>query len=164
MGNQLQEIRMELVQLLNYYSHHTTIEETDVENFVRQRPTKTIFDFTRALGEKNRKRAFNYLRQLIERGENPFTILYFIQRHLLLIWKIKGYALERHMTEKDIQKALGLYPRFYREYKHQASFWKMRDIQQALAALKQTDYLLKSSQASPELLLDILLGRLINSS
>ncbi len=161
-GNHLQDVQMELVQLFNYYHEQSTISESDVENFVRQRPTKTIFDFTRALGEKNRKMVVNYLHQLLERGESPFAILFFVQRFFLLMWKIKGYALDASYTESDIQKALGLYSRHYQQYKHQAARWRMREIQQALQYLKETDAQMKSSQAPPELLLDILIGRLIN--
>ena len=161
-GNQLQDIRLELVQLFNYYEQQETIRVQDVEDFVRQRPTKTVFDFTRALGEKNKKMAFNYLHQLIERGESPFSILFHIQRTLLLMWKIKGYALDKTYTEREVQKALGLYSRHYQEYRHQASRWKWKELQDALRIVKDTDGALKSSQMAPELLLDILLGRLIN--
>ena len=163
-GSHLQDVQMELVQLFNYYFQQTTISESDVEQFVRQRPTKTVFDFTRALGEKNRKMVFNYLRQLLERGENPFTILYFVQRFFLILWKIKGYALEPSVKESDVQKTLGLYSRHYQQYKHQAALWRLHEIQKGLQLLKETDALMKSSQAPPELLLDILIGRLINLS
>ncbi len=161
-GNHLQDIRLELIQLLNFYDSREVITLQDVENFVRQRPTKTVFDFTRALGEKNKKMAFNYLHQLVERGENPFSIIFFIQRTFLVMWKIKGYSLDKNYTEKEIQKALGLYSRHFQECRHLASLWKLKEIQQALGILKEADQAFKSSQMAPELLLDILLGRLIN--
>jgi DNA polymerase III delta subunit len=66
-------------------------------------------------------------------------------------------------NDYEISRKLGLYSRRFADYKNQLSGWKFPQLKNAMKLIEECDHSLKSSQMRPDLILDILSYKLVNS-
>lgn len=84
-GTQAAAVAGELEKLCLYVGGTPTVEEADVRSSVRDLAESWIFDFTKALAQRQAAAAVTLLRALFEQGEHPLRLLSVIARELRLL-------------------------------------------------------------------------------
>jgi len=163
-GEKIHDLKTEIAQVANYYKDQTEVKPDDIERIVGVYVNQNVFELTRAIAEKNMEKSLFILHNLIERGENPGTVLFFLLRHIMMLWKIRGYHQSGIKNERTIQDGLKLFSRQYAEYARELPRWKMDQLIKAIAIVDESDRLLKSSQMPPLLILDTLILKLFKLS
>ena len=165
---------MELEKLCLYVGDRPTIDEADVRASVRDLAESWIFDFTRALAQRQGAAAVSLLRALFEQGEHPLRILALIARELRLLLLARD-CLTDSLAEawttqtpyttfrdrllpllSDAQREAfgGLHPYALYQSLQNASGTSTAALQRGLLALQQLDVTLKSTPVDPRLRLE----------
>ena len=162
-GGDLQGLCNELAKVSLYIGDKKRIETQDVEGVVSEVRINTIFELTKALGERNIERAFRVLGSIWESGEPPLKILGMISRqfrHLLMTKEI----LAQGGGKAEIKKQVGTSnPYYLKELSAQARGFSQEALQKALRNLLETDLSLKRSPAQKRLILEGLVIKLCKS-
>ena len=162
-GNDLQGLRNELTKVSLYIGDKGRIEGKDVEGVVSDVRATTIFELTKAIGERDLKRTFRALERIWESGEPPLRILGMISRqfrHLLITKEILAHG----GGAEEIKKQIGTpNPYYLKELSAQAQGFSQQALQKAMRNLWETDLSLKRSPLSKRLLLEGLVITLCKS-
>jgi DNA polymerase-3 subunit delta len=162
-GGDLQGLRNELAKVSLYIGDKKRIEVQDVEGVVSQVRINTIFELTKALGERNIKRVFRVLGTIWESGEPPLKILGMISRqfrHLLMTKEILAHG----GGTAEVKKQVGISnPYYLKELSDQAKGFSQEALQRALRNLLETDLSLKRSPSQKRLILEGLVIKLCKS-
>ena len=162
-GNQIHDLRTEIVQVCNFYQDKKEINEKDIEEIVGVFVNQNIFDFINAIAKKDLDHALFILHKLLERGESPFSFIALLLRHISILLKIYGMYKSGMKNDFEIGRKLGIYSKRFADYKNQLSGWKFKQLKNAMQLIEECDHSLKSSQMRPDLILDILSYKLVNS-
>jgi DNA polymerase III subunit delta len=173
-GTQAGALSAELDKLMLYVGDAPTIEEADVRASVRDLAESWIFDFTKALAQRQPAAAVTLLRALFEQGEHPLRMLSVIARELRLLllardcltgslaktWTPRTqYTVFRDRllpTLADAERdALGnLHPYVLYQCLQNASRTSGATLQHGILALQALDVAVKSTAADPRLRLE----------
>jgi len=159
-GRDLQGIYHELSKASLYIGERERIELADVEKVVSEVRVTTIFELTKAIGERDLKRALRALERIWESGEPPLKILGMISRqfrHLLMTKEV----LTHGGGTAGVKKEVGISnPYYLRELTAQAKGFSPAALQGAIKSLWQADLKLKRSSLPRRLLLEGLIIKL----
>jgi DNA polymerase-3 subunit delta len=162
-GGDLQGLRNELSKVSLYMGDKRRIEVQDMEGVVSEIRVNSIFELTKAIGERDLKRALRVLGKIWESGEHPLKILGMISRqfrHLLMTKE----ALTRGEGTTEVKKQLGISnPYYLKELSAQAKGFSQQALQRAMQNLWETDLNLKRSPLPKRLLLEGLIIKLCKS-
>ena len=162
-GRDLQGLYHELSKASLYIGKRERIELADVEGVVSEVRAATIFELTKAIGERDLKRTFRALERIWEGGEPPLKILGMISRqfrHLLITKEVQANG----GGAKEIKQQIGVpNPYYLRELAAQAKGFSQGALQRAMKTLWETDLRLKRSSLSKRLLLEGLVITLCKS-
>ena len=162
-GGDLQGLRNELAKISLYIGDKKRIEVQDVEGVVSEIRVNTIFELTRALGERDLKKAFRVLGTIWESGEPPLKILGMISRqfrHLLMTKEILAHG----GGTAEVKKQVGTTnPYYLKELSSQAKGFSQQALQRTLRNLWETDLSLKRSPLPKRLILEGLVIKLCKS-
>ncbi|MCJ7664651.1 MAG: DNA polymerase III subunit delta [Desulfobacterales bacterium] len=163
-GGDLQGLYHELSKASLYIGDRGRIELQDVEGVVSEVRVATIFELTKAIGERDFKRAFRSLARIWESGEPPLKILGMISRqfrHLLMTKEVLAHG----GGAEEVKKQLGISnPYYLRELSAQAKGFSQPSLQRAIKSLWEADLKLKRSSLSRRLLLEGLIIKLFRPS
>jgi DNA polymerase-3 subunit delta len=159
-GRNLQGLYHELAKASLYIGERQRIELEDIEKVVSEVRTTTIFELTKAIGERDLKKALRALERIWETGEHPLKILGMISRqfrHLLVTKEIlaQGGGIEKIKKQLTISN-----PYYLKELSAQARGFSHPSLQRALKSLWETDLKLKQSSLSRRLVLEGLIIKL----
>ena len=162
-GSDLQGLRNELAKVSLYIGDMKRIEVKDVEEVVSEVRTNTIFELTKAIGDRDLKRAFWVMGKIWESGEHPLKILGMISRqfrHLLMTKE----TLAHGGGTTEVKKQVGTSnPYYLKELFTQAKGFSQEALQKALRNLWETDLSLKRSPLPKRLILEGLVIKLCKS-
>jgi DNA polymerase-3 subunit delta len=173
-GSQSGALAAELEKLVLYVGDAATVDEAAVRNSLRDLAESWIFDFTKALAQRQAGPAVTLLRALFEQGEHPLRLLSVIARELRLLllardcisgslagaWTPRTqYTVFRDRllptlgeSERD---ALGaLHPYVLYQCLQNASRTSASALQHGIMALQELDVAVKSTAADPRLRLE----------
>jgi len=162
-GNQIHDLKTEIAQVCNFYQEKSEIDAKDIEEIVGVFVNQNIFDYINAIAKKDLSRAIFILHNLLERGESPFSFIALLLRHVSVLWKIYGVHRSGVKNDFEIGKKLGIYSRHFAEYKSQLTGWNEQQLKNAMYLIEECDRNLKSTQMRPDLILDILSYKMVNS-
>jgi DNA polymerase-3 subunit delta len=160
-GPDLQALHNELAKLALYAgANKRTIDESDVTQVTSDVKVTTVFELTKAIGEKDLTRTLYSLDRIWESGESYLKVMGMIARqfrHLIMTKDI----LETDGTQVNLRDGLGISnPHYIRELVSQAQRFSRHALETAVVSLWKTDIQLKSSPLSKRLLLEDLVIRL----
>ncbi len=161
-GEQIHDLKSEIIQVINYYKEETEITPEQIEQVVGVYVNQNVFELIRIIAQRNISKSLFILHNLLEKGENPGTILFFLLRHISILWKIQGCYRSGIKDKNTIQKRLKIYPKQFDEYSKELNKWNVAQLKQAFSVIEEGDRLLKSSQISPNIILDMLVLKLVN--
>ncbi|HQU72573.1 MAG TPA: DNA polymerase III subunit delta [Calditrichia bacterium] len=160
-GEKIHDLKSEIAQVANRFPEKKAIDAEEIEAVVGIYVTQTVFELAGAIAAKDLDKSLFLMHNLLERGESPGSILFFLLRHLLMLWKIRGYYQSGEKNERTIQQRLRIYPRQFAQYLKELPNWKMNQLQQAMQLMGECDRSLRNSQLPSEVLLDSLILKLI---
>lgn len=161
-GEKIHDLQGEILHIVNAFPEKKEISAAEVEQVVGVRLTQNVFELARAMAAKEPGKALFILKTLLESGENPGSILFFLLRHIMILWKIKGFQRSGIRNDQMIQKQLRLYSRQYSQYLQELSAWKSTHLEAAVVLAGESDRALKSSQLDPQVILEMLIVRLVS--
>jgi DNA polymerase-3 subunit delta len=173
-GSQTAALATELDKLCLYAGDAPTIEEADVRVSMRDLAESWIFDFTKALAQRQAAPAVAQLRALFEQGEHPLRMLSVIARELRLLllardclsgslagaWTPRTqYTVFRDrllptLTEAEREALGGLHPYVLYQCVQNAARTSAATLQRAILAMQELDVAFKSTGCDPRLRLE----------
>lgn len=163
-GNQLADLLMQIQQVAQLVDQHSVIDTHTIQQIVGSYANQNVFEYTRLLGNRELKKAQYVLTNLLESGQNPQSIIFQIIRHFTMLWKIKGLnRLGIHQPEQ-LLKELKAFPKYINEYIEQSKKWRSSELQKIFTYITEADRNLKNNSLDPQIVLDILSYKIINSN
>jgi DNA polymerase III subunit delta len=173
-GTQSGALAAELEKLILYVGDAPTVEDADARACMRDLAESWIFDFTKALAQRQAAPAVTLLRALFEQGEHPLRLLSVIARELRLLllardclagslagkWTPRTpYTVFRDSLlpklDESERDALGaLHPYVLYQCLQNASRANVAALQHGMLALQNLDVAFKSTAADPRLRLE----------
>ncbi len=155
-GNHLLDLSNELNKLSLYVGERTEITADDIEKIVSKTKLDSIFELTRAIGEKNLEKSLKIQKYLLDQGENEVGILAMITRHIRILL-LTQEALIKKLSSNMISSYIGVPPFFTQSYVEQAKMFPRVKLISTYKELLKTDRHLKSSPIPGEIYLNMLL-------
>jgi DNA polymerase-3 subunit delta len=173
-GREPGPLTIELEKLCLYAGERATIDENDVAASFRDLAESWIFDFTRALAQRQAVSAVALLRSLFEQGDHPLRLLALIARELRMLLLAKDclagtlagtwtrqtpFAVFRdrlfpRLSEEERQAFGGVHPFVVYLALQNASGVATIALQRAMLRLQDLDVKFKSTGTDPRLLLE----------
>lgn len=163
-GNQLADLLMQIQHVTQLSDPYTVIDTHTIQDIVGRYANQNIFEYTRLLGNRESKKAHDVLTNLIESGQNPQHIIFQIIRHFTTLWKIKGLNRIGINQPEQLLKELKMFPKYLNEYIEQSKKWELIELQKVFTYITEADRNLKNNSLDPQIVLDILSYKIINSN
>lgn len=158
-GVQLRILDQEL-RKLQLYCGERPITRQDVQVMVPYvQSADVIFQLVDALGQREPRRAANYLHQLLETGKPPLMILGMIVRQFRLLVQTR-WLLDEGFASSELAARLKIHPYVAGKLRSQAVYFTSAQLRRAYDLLLQSDVAIKQGQLSPEAALDLLVVQL----
>lgn len=142
-GEELHHIDSELEKLALYLGDRAEAGPRDVEAVGGAGRFRTIFDLTEALGSRPPDAALAALRDLLEGGEEPLSILGMMARQYRMLIRARR-ALDGGIAEAGLASMVGIPPRHVPALARQARALSREALEAGLQALRGADLELKS--------------------
>ena len=114
---------------------------------------ENIFDFTKAIGQKDRAKALEQLVSLLDQGQNEIGIVQLLSRHMRMLLTVR-YGMDQGIGGSKLASLSQVPSYFIESYCDQAKLWPVRKLEDALVVLQETDKALKSSPVSSHIWLE----------
>lgn len=163
-GTDLQRLAGELDKLITYLGGKGRITHTEIDELVRYAHEHSNFELTDALLDGDRKRAFELLDHIFEAsGESPQTLAVMLlgavasnYRRLLAAKELMAQGA----PNSEVAKAVGMSPYAVGRLNEKARRADTARILRGIQRIAATDIALKSSLATPRLLIEVLICEL----
>lgn len=152
-GNNLTELQSQVFRIQDYLGEKTSIEVTDVNEVVSVSREESIFEFTDALGKRDRVLALEQLVNLLDQGQSEQLIVALMARHMRILLSVRT-GLDQGIGGAKLASQAGVAPYFIDNYSTQAENWSVRKIEDSISVLHETDKALKSSPLSSHIWLE----------
>lgn len=152
-GNNLSELNNQIEKIKNYVGEKSVIDIADVNSVVSNSREESVFDFTKAIGKKDRISALEQLVQLIDQGQNEIGIVSLLARHMRILLTVRS-GLDQGLGGAKLASVAQVPAYFIEGYCDQARVWPVKKIEEALVILSDTDKALKSSPISSHIWLE----------
>ncbi|MBC7421197.1 MAG: DNA polymerase III subunit delta [Bdellovibrio sp.] len=152
-GNNLTELENQISKIQDYIGDRTQIELTDVNSVVSFSREESVFDFTKAIGQKDRVKALEQLVSLMDQGQNEVAIISLLARHMRLLLTVRS-GMDQGIGGAKLASLAQVPSYFIESYCDQARIWPIRKIEEAISVLHETDKALKSSPLSSHIWLE----------
>ncbi len=152
-GNNLTELNNQIAKIQAYLGEKKNIDVSDVNSVVSFSREESIFDFTKAIGQKDRVKALEQLVALLDQGQNEVGIINLLARHVRLLITVRS-GLDQGLGGAKLASVAQVPSYFIESYCDQAKRWPCRKLEEALVVLQETDRALKSSPVSSHIWLE----------
>jgi DNA polymerase-3 subunit delta len=144
-----------LERITLFVGRNKIVELADVEEAVAETTQRSVFEFTDALGNKDKKRAMLILKNLVDNAAQPIMILAMVARHFRLL--IKAKEVEKWGAGREIASYLGVNSFFVKNYVNQAANFSLEELKSKFKLLAKCDRQIKSSRIPKERILEQLI-------
>ncbi|WP_409479903.1 DNA polymerase III subunit delta [Pseudobdellovibrio sp. HCB154] len=152
-GNNLSEIYAQLEKIKVYLDGAATVDVEHVNAVVSNSREESVFDFTKAVGQKDRVRALEQIVSLLDQGQNEIGIVNLLARHMRILLTVRT-GMDQGIGGAKLANLANVSPYFIEEYCAQAKGWPVRKLEESLVLLGETDKALKSSPLSSHIWLE----------
>ncbi len=160
-GTHLLDLSNEIQKLAAYTGERTEIQADDIEKIVSKTKLDSIFELTKAIGEKNLEKSLKIQKYLLDQGESEVGILAMVTRHIRILL-LTQEALIKRMSSQSVSAYIGVPPFFTQSYVDQAKMFSRAKLLETYKELLKTDRHLKSSPISGEIYLNHLLMNVLS--
>lgn len=152
-GNNLAEIYAQLSNLKNYLNGQSLVDVAEVNAVVSNSREENIFDFTKAVGQKDRVLALEQIVNLLDQGQSEIGIVSLLARHMRILLTVRS-GMDQGIGGSKLAGLANVSPYFIDEYCDQAKKWSVKRLEESLVLLNETDRALKSSPLSAHIWLE----------
>lgn len=153
-GNNLSELENQIHKIAEYIGGtKKTIELADVNSVISVSREENIFDFTKAIGHKDRVKALEQLVNLLDQGQSETIIVSLVSRHMRQLLTVRA-GMDQGLGGAKLASLTNLPTYYIESYCDQARMWPIKKIEEALVVLHETDKALKSSPISSHIWLE----------
>ena len=152
-GNNLTELDHQVEKIKNYLGSKKQVDLADVNDVVSHSKEESVFDFTRAIGLKDRVTALEQLVSLFDQGENEVAIVAMLARHMRILLTVRS-GMDQGLGGPKLASLAQVPAYFIESYCDQARLWSVKKIEEAIIILSDTDKALKSSPLSSHIWLE----------
>ena len=156
-GNNLGDLSMTFDKLLTYIGDKDTIIPADVEAVVDLSKTQTVFQLLDSIGEKNCQTSLEILTNLIQNGEKPGGMIFWLTEHLERLIRTKDFS---STSSGSLSSFLRVNPFLAGKYQKQAPNFTLEQLEKGLMFLYQTDVDLKSNLMPDKMIMELLVYNL----
>ncbi|NLO82885.1 MAG: DNA polymerase III subunit delta [Clostridiales bacterium] len=160
-GNRLEKIYKELNKLVDYIGDNVYITEEDIDTVVTPSAEYTIFQLIETVGTRNVGQAMYFLDRLLSEGENIFSILVMISRHISTIFQCKCLS-EKGLTADAISRAIDVHPYTIKKCLQQSRYFTASNLKTAMEECLKTDYGIKSGRIQARIGVEMLIMKMCN--
>lgn len=135
-GQNLQDIMIELQKLIEYAGKDGTIEKDDIDSLVTKKSENVIFDLTDDIGKRDVKGAIEVLHNLEYAKEPDQLILTMLYRHVKKLYIVKLSA------PSNVAQNLNLKPNqtfLIKKYAYQARYFSKEELEELIFRLIELD-------------------------
>lgn len=158
-GNNLAILDKHLEKLSIYLGERAAIDERDVDALVGVDRTRTVFELTDAVAQRDVTLALKILSQMLTHGEDSVRIISLLAWQIKRLWRAKQ-MLRQGGNEQTVASELQVIPFFAKRFFEQVKRYTEEDLAKNHALLLETDVKSKTSSFSTQLLLELLVYRL----
>lgn len=152
-GNNLSEIDSQVKKLKTFIGDRSQATLEDINQVVSLSREESVFDFTKAIGKKDRSRALEQLVHLLDQGQSEVGIVNLVARHMRILLTIRS-GMDHGIGGAKLASHAKVPAYFVEEYCDQAKHWPVKKIEESLVLLQETDRALKSSPLSSHIWLE----------
>lgn len=158
-GPDLTLLANELTKLSLSISQDRPARIQDLQAVMSSQQMPSIFDLTRAMGDRNDSEALRLLSALLSGGEAPLKVLFMLIRQIRQMRLAKSLKAQG-ASSAEIAREIGISPYFLSELMVQAQRYTLDEIESAYRHLLAADSRLKRSRVEPQFLLEDLILKL----
>ncbi len=158
-GNNLAILDKHLEKMSIYLGERTTIDDRDVDALVGVDRSRTVFELTEAVAQRNVTLALKILSQMLMHGEESVRIVSLLAWQIKRLWRAKQ-ILAQGGNEQKVTSELQIMPFFAKRFFEQVKLYTEEDLAKSHALLLETDVKSKTSSFSTQLLLELLVYKL----
>ena len=155
-GSDMNSIKNEIDKLISYTVDREDVTVSDVEALCVGNSEGHIFEMIDAISRKQQDRALHLYHELLENREPAMRILFLIARQYDLLLKTK-MCLAENKNYADTASVLGIPSWSVKKYAEQCRNYSEQELKKIMEACQDTDYKLKTSQASDVVAVEVLL-------
>lgn len=152
-GNNLSELESQLFKIQDYLGDRQQVELADVNAVVSFSREESVFDFTKAVGQKDCVKALEQIVHLLDQGQNEIGVVTLLARHMRLLMTVRA-GLDQGIGGAKLASLAQVPTYFIDSYCEQARLWSIKKIEDVLVVLHETDKALKSSPLSSHIWLE----------
>ena len=152
-GNNLSELENQIFKIQDFIGKKEIIDVADVNAVVSFTREESVFDFTKAIGQKDRVKALEQLVSLMDQGQSEAGIIALLARHMRVLLTVRA-GMDQGLGGAKLASQAQIPSFFIESYCDQARIWAPRKIEDALVVLHETDKALKSSPLSSHIWLE----------
>lgn len=153
-----------LIEQLVAYKAGVEIGLADVQLFLDEKTDDSIFNLVDAIVGGQAKKAFEMIREQYRLGEDAQYVFAMLLRQFRILLEIRDlYEREDNLPSDTIAKKLGLHPFVVKKSLPFVKRYPMEKLKSIYQSLLDFDIKTKTGQGGPELLLDVLVGKLATS-
>lgn len=162
-GDNLLDLKNELKKLASF-SKNAEISSEDIDFLVTKKLEANVFDLTKAISQKNLKKALKILDFLIDKKEEPIAILSLIANSYIDMYRVKAC----HNSASNIKEITKYFDYKRKEFRldiaNKASFNLSTDkIKNDIKILIDADLAIKSSNIEKKIILEKTVVKLLQS-
>ncbi|MBL7986791.1 MAG: DNA polymerase III subunit delta [Chlorobi bacterium] len=156
-GGSLRIISNEIEKLFTYVEGKKNITLEDVRTVVGTSKTWNIFELQKALGTKNASLASEITERMLRAGEPEQLILTMLTRYFTILWRLTELRA-RTRDQNEMARAVGITSFFLNEYLAAVQRYPIDHLRNTFQVLLQADILLKSSNLSGSVIMQMMLA------
>ncbi|MGE0885818.1 MAG: DNA polymerase III subunit delta [Blastocatellales bacterium] len=163
-GVDLMRLSMELDKLLAYVGEKGRITQDEIDLLVRHSREHSNFDLTDAIVDGDRKKALNLLDRIFDNAsENPQSLSLMILGAIASNYRRMLGAKElmkQNAPNSEVAKVVGMSPYMVGRFNERVRRVETEQILRGIQQIAEADVALKTSKATPRLLLEVLICEL----
>ncbi len=146
LGENLQDIKIEIEKLSLYTVGKKKIDAGDVETMTEKIRFQNIFQLLNSIAKKDKSDTLRALLDLESKNEDPLSILNSLSREFRLIWRVKELIEKRFTKDQVLQEIKISSGRLYYK-REQARNFTFVEIKRIMKSLYDVDKKLKTTNA-----------------
>ena len=144
------------LEKLALYTDNSQFSENDLRAAFSEMPEVSVFALTDAVSARDIRRALDLLARCRADGVHFTVLLVLLTRHVRQLWQAKR-LLMNGTPPKGLGKVMGMHPFIAEKLGGHAKAFSEKTLADAVLALADADYLLKTGQAGDELIEDVVI-------
>ena len=154
----LGDVEHEIMKLCSYVGDDELINKDIIRNLMNSRIENDIFQLIDMIGNKNAKRSFKILNDMIDSGESILGVFAMLSRQFNHIIQVK-YLQQDKMPQSVIKDTLKMHPYTFNKVIRQAKNYDESGIISILNYISDSDYKIKQGLIQDNLAAEILIAK-----